>query len=89
MLGGCGGGVSGEVGRACMTAGRDAASPTLCSCIQGVANQSMSGPDQRRAARLLGDPDEAEKVRSSDGFRDESFWEHYRAFAARAEAICG
>ena len=89
MLGGCGGGVSGEVGRACMTAGRDAANPALCSCIQGVANQSLSGPEQRRAARLLGDPDEAQDIRSSNGSRDETFWERYNAFAARAEALCG
>ena len=89
MLGGCGGGVSGEVGRACMATGRDAANPTVCSCIQGVANQSLSGTDQRRTARLLSDPDEVQAIRSSDGFRDEGFWERYNAFAARAEAICG
>ena len=88
MLGGCGGGVSGEVGQACMSAGRNAANPTICSCIQGVANQSLSAPDQRRAARLFSDPDEVQNVRSSNGVGDETFWERYRAFAARAEAIC-
>lgn len=89
MLGGCGGGVSGEIGRACMTGGRDAANPRLCSCIQGVANQSLSGSDQRRVARFFANPDEAQETRASDGYHDESFWDRYRAFTARAEAICG
>lgn len=88
VLGGCGGGVSGEIGRACMTGGRDAASPQMCSCIQGVANTSLSGSDQRRAARFFANPDEAHETRASDGPRDEAFWERYSAFAARAEAIC-
>ncbi len=88
ILGGCGGGVSGEIGRACMTSGRDSASAQLCSCIQGVANQSLSGSDQRRAARFFGDPDRAQDVRLSDSAGDDAFWERYRAFATRAEAIC-
>ena len=89
VLGGCGGGVSGEIGRACMMGGRDAASPQLCSCIQGVANQSLSGADQRRVARFFSDPEEAETIRASDSLRNESFWDRYRAFTAQAEAICG
>jgi hypothetical protein len=89
VLGGCGGGVSGEIGRACVTSGRDAANPQLCSCIQGVANQSLSAADQRRAARFFGDPDRAQDVRLSDTARDDAFWERWRAFADRAEAICG
>lgn len=89
VVGGCGGGVSGEIGRACMMGGRDAASPQLCSCIQGVANQSLSGADQRRVARFFTDPEEAEKTRASDSQRNEALWERYRAFTARAEAICG
>lgn len=87
-LGGCGGGVSGEVARGCLSAGRDAASPQLCACIQGVANQMLSAGDQRRAAGFFTDPDAAQSVRSSDAARDEAFWERYSAFADRAEAIC-
>ncbi len=88
VLGGCGGGVSGEIGQACMAGGRNAANPQLCSCIQGVANQSLSGADQRRAARLFSDPDEAQSTRVSDRAGDEAFWGRYRAFANRAEAVC-
>lgn len=88
-LGGCGGGVSGDIGKACMAGGRDAASPRLCSCIQGVANQSLSSSDQRRAARFFSDPEEAQAVRASDTARDDAFWARYRAFADRAAAVCG
>ena len=89
VLGGCGGGVSGEIGRACMMSGRDSASAQLCSCIQGVANQSLSGTDQRRVARFFTDPEEAEEMRASDSTGSEAFWDRYRAFSDRAEAICG
>jgi hypothetical protein len=54
-----------------------------------VANQSLSAADQRRASRFFGDPDRAQDVRLSDTARDDAFWERWRAFAERAEAICG
>ncbi|WP_245639280.1 type II toxin-antitoxin system death-on-curing family toxin [Rubellimicrobium mesophilum] len=84
VLGGCGGGVSGEIGQACMAGGRDGANPRTCACVQGVANQTLSGPEQRRAARFFSNPDEAEEARTGSG----SFWDRYEAFAARAEAVC-
>jgi hypothetical protein len=85
VLGGCGGGVSGEIGRACMAGGREAANTQLCACVQGVANQSLTAAEQRRAARFFTDPDEAQEARESGS----AFWERYRAFASQAEAICG
>lgn len=88
-LAACGGGASGDIGRACIRADRDAATPSLCSCIQRVANQSLSTADQRRAATFFGDPDKAEQVRRSDAERDDAFWDRYRAFADRASAVCG
>lgn len=88
-LAGCGGGASGEIGSACVRAGRDAATPALCSCIQRVANQSLSSADQSRAADFFADPERAEEVRRSDATRDDAFWERYRAFTDRAEASCG
>jgi len=87
-LAGCGGGASGEIGRACIRADREAATSSLCSCVQRVANQSLSAADQRRAADFFDNPDKAEEVRRSDAARDDAFWERYRAFADRAEAVC-
>ena len=88
-LGGCGGGVSGAVGQACMAGGREAANPALCSCIQGVANGTLTRGEQGRAASFFGDPQRAQDTRQSDGPADERFWSRYRAFVDRSEALCG
>jgi hypothetical protein len=88
-LAGCGGGASGEIGSACIRGGRDAASPQLCTCIQRVANQTLSTADQRRASSFFDDPEKAEQVRRSDADRDDAFWERYSTFADQAEASCG
>lgn len=88
LLAACGGGVSGDVAKACIAGGRNAASRSLCSCVQQVANQSLSGADQRRAAGFFDNPDSAQQVRQSDRANDEAFWIRYRAFADRAESMC-
>ena len=87
----CGGGgrvVSGDISSACMAADRRDASPALCSCIQQVANQSLSGGDQARAATFFANPQLAQDTRQSDSFRDERFWDRYRAFTDLAEQVC-
>ena len=90
-LAACGGGargVNGDVAKACIAGGRDAANRTLCSCVQQVANQSLSAADQRRAAGFFDDPDTAQETRQSDRASDEAFWTRYRAFADRAAQSC-
>jgi hypothetical protein len=90
VLAACGGrGASGTIGSACMSGGRDAANPRLCSCVQQVADQSLTAAEQRRAAAFFADPHEAQETRQSDRASDENFWQRYRAFATRAENICG
>ncbi|SFS15785.1 arginine transporter [Yoonia litorea] len=87
----CGGGsrvITGDISAACLEADRRAASPALCSCIQQVANQSLSASDQTRAASFFYDPQLAQDTRQSDSFRDERFWDRYRAFTDLAEQIC-
>jgi hypothetical protein len=77
------------VERACMGSGRTAANPSLCACIGSAARQTLNFGEQRRAARLFNDPDEAEELRMSDNHRDEAFWDRYRAFGEAAEQMCG
>lgn len=81
-------GVNGDVAKACVASGRDAANRSLCSCVQQVANQSLNASDQRRAAGFFEDPQTAQDTRQSDRASDEAFWARYRAFADRAEASC-
>jgi hypothetical protein len=88
-LGGCGGGVSGEIGQACLASGRQAASPSLCACVQGAANATLTVGEQRRAAAFFDDPQAAQATRQSNGRGDDLFWRRYQAFADQAEALCG
>ena len=90
VLAACGGGarVSGDISEACMSGGRSSASPALCSCVQQVANQTLSGADQRRAASFFDEPQLAQDTRQSDRASDEAFWGRYKAFAAAAEQVC-
>lgn len=88
-LAACGGGVRGEIGQACMAGGRQAANPALCSCVQRVADQTLTGSEQRRAVAFFEDPHRAQETRQSDNRSDENFWQRYRAFSNRAEASCG
>jgi hypothetical protein len=79
---------AGPIERACNRSDRDAASRSVCSCIQSVADQNLSGGDQRRAAKFFSDPDRAQDTRVSDTSRDEAFWQRYVAFGELAEAYC-
>ena len=91
LVASCGGGargVSGDLAKACIAGGRVAANRALCSCVQQVANQTLSGADQRRAAGFFADPEVAQQVRQSDRAGDAAFWTRYRAFADQAAASC-
>jgi hypothetical protein len=88
VLGGCGGRVSGAIGQGCLNSGRPAATPALCSCVQQVANQTLTSAEQRRAAQFFREPQRAQDTRQSDRPGDEAFWRRYRAFADRAAAVC-
>lgn len=78
-----------QIERACIQSDRRAANRETCRCIQRVADQVLTAPDQRRAASFFKDPDKAQQTRMSDSSRDEKFWGRYRAFGNSASAICG
>lgn len=86
--GGGGRGATGDISEACLAADRRAASPALCSCVQQVANQSLSGADRSRAAAFFADPQLAQNTRQSDRASDERFWQRYKAFTELATQIC-
>ncbi|OCX61012.1 hypothetical protein BFP70_16275 [Thioclava sp. SK-1] len=78
---------AGSIDRACKAAGR-ADTSGLCSCIQQVADMTLSGRDQSRAAKFFRNPDEAQQVRMSDRPSDEDFWKRYKNFADAAQGYC-
>ena len=80
---------AGPIESACNRSERKTASRSLCHCIEQVADQTLSGSDQRRAAAFFKDPDKAHKVWMSKNNTDDAFWDRYKAFGAQAEAYCG
>ncbi|MBW7921410.1 MAG: arginine transporter [Rubellimicrobium sp.] len=88
-LAACGGGrVTGDVSKACMSGGRQAANASLCSCVQQAANQTLTAAEQRRAATFFADPQRAQDTRQSGNSSDRAFWTRYRAFSSLAETMC-
>lgn len=78
----------GMIEKACIRAGREAASQSLCACIQQVANQTLNRRDQRLAASFFKDPHKAQVIRQSDRRSHEDFWQRYKTFGAEAEDFC-
>jgi hypothetical protein len=79
---------AGPIESACLRSDRKAANRALCGCIQQVADMTLPGADQRRAAGFFRDPDKAQQVKMSKRNNDDAFWDRYKAFGAQAEAYC-
>jgi len=79
---------AGPVERACMRSDRASANSQVCSCIQRAADATLSGSDQRRAAKFFADPDRAQTTRVSRTDSDNAFWTRYRAFGQAAQSYC-
>lgn len=79
---------AGAIESACMGSDRSKGNRSLCGCIQQAADLTLSGSDQRLAAKFFRDPHKAQEVRMSSKSRDEEFWLRYKEFGATAEAYC-
>jgi len=77
-----------RIERACIQSDRAAANAALCACIQRVADQMLTGADQRKAARFFTDPQRAQEVRKSDTPADDAFWARWRDFGRAARNVC-
>lgn len=77
---------AGPIRNACLRT--DKGNRSVCSCIQQVADMTLRGADQRRAAKFFSDPDKAQDTFLSQRASDDAFWERYKAFGAQAEAYC-
>ncbi|MEX5727490.1 hypothetical protein Ga0609869_000843 [Rhodovulum iodosum] len=80
---------AGPIERACLQSDRSNGSRSLCGCIQDAANLTLTGADQRFAAKFFRDPHQAQVVRQSDNTSHEAFWQRYKRFGTTAEAFCG
>ncbi|MGJ8624770.1 MAG: arginine transporter [Yoonia sp.] len=82
-------GATGAISRACLAADRSAATPSLCACVQSVANAELSSNDRNRVARFFADPELANDTKISTRDDDDAFWDRYRAFYTKARSQCG
>lgn len=80
---------AGAIENACVDSGRRGATRSLCTCIQTVADKTLTRRDQRVAAGFFKDPHRAQELRQSDRNRDEDFWLRYKAFGSAASRSCG
>ncbi len=79
--------MAGPIERACMASDRGG-SRSLCGCIQQAADATLSGSDQRRAAKFFKDPEAAHMTWVSQSSSDDAFWDRYKSFGQTAEASC-
>ena len=79
---------AGPISRACMASDRKASSTQLCGCIQQVANRTLTGSDQRLAAKIMRKPQMAQDIKMSKSGTQKDFWERYKAFGATASQSC-
>jgi hypothetical protein len=79
---------AGPIESACLKSDRKVANRALCGCIQQVADMTLKGGDQRKAAKFFRDPDQAQKIRMSKSDRDNEFWARYKNFGETAAAYC-
>lgn len=79
---------AGPIERACMASERGAGNRSLCGCIQQAADATLTGADQRRAAKFFKDPEAAHSTWVSQSASDDAFWDRYKSFGSTAEAYC-
>ena len=79
---------AGTIETACLQSGRQAASRTLCGCVQDVADLTLSRSDQRKAAKFFHDPQQAQDIRMSKRASDDAFWDRYSTFGEAAQVYC-
>ena len=79
---------SGPILAACIQAGRERTSKDRCSCVQSVANSSLTPSDQHLGASFFSDPHKAQQIRMSDNALHERFWERWKEFGEKAGKVC-
>jgi hypothetical protein len=79
---------AGPIERACLSSAHAAGNQALCSCVQKVADITLSDADQRLAAQFFTNPDKAEQVRMQSSASANAFWQRYTIFGQQAEMAC-
>ncbi|WP_085879949.1 hypothetical protein [Roseisalinus antarcticus] len=81
--------MTGEVGQACLAAGRSSANAQICGCIDEVAKRTLNAREQRAAASYFEDPEALQAMKIDDRPAAERMWVNYDNFVDTARATCG
>lgn len=79
----------GTIERACLKTDRPNATRRLCSCIQDVANATLSGGERSKVVKFFKNPHKSQSTRQSDRRSDEKFWLKYKQFGKIVARQCG
>ncbi len=78
----------GVIADACTTSARGARAPSLCACIQTVADSVLTRSEQQRGAQIFLDPHMSQEIRASASASDSVFWDKWRRFGSSAAKHC-
>ncbi len=79
------------IARACLSTPNGAAAPALCTCIQNVADKTLSAAEQAVGAQIFLEPHMSQEIRASanrGGAMDAHFWQRWNDFGAKAASAC-
>lgn len=76
------------VKNACMSSSAKTKSRSLCTCIQAAADATLNNRDQRKTAKMIGDPDLSQQIKASDSWSNERCWDRYTKFSELAQKFC-
>lgn len=76
------------IANACVSSARGAAAPSLCTCIQNVADGVLSPTEQARGAQIFLEPHKSQEIRASANRSDAVFWDKWRRFGTSAARTC-
>lgn len=74
--------------RACLNSDRAGASRSLCTCIQGVADATLSRSEQRRGAKFFANPQDLQDLKQSSSSRNNRFLHNWKNFGIAARNSC-
>lgn len=77
-----------SVEAACLLTGGPGAPADFCTCMQKVADVSLSAADQKFAAYFLRNPGRAAEIRRSNPAGRRDFWHRFEVFAGAARRHC-
>ena len=76
------------IAQACSASDRGRLAPSLCGCIQSVADSVLSPAEQVLGAQIFLEPHRSQEIRASAQATDAAFWAKWQVFGNAAAQHC-